>query len=75
VIFDETPTNILPGRDRKASDLILRTDLPITEVCFEVGFSSLSSFSWLLKQKYGMSPENMRETYNSFQIKLAGFKK
>jgi AraC-like DNA-binding protein len=49
--------------------------MPITEVCFEVGFSSLSSFSWLFKQKYGMSPETMRGEYNSFAVKLASIKK
>lgn len=76
VIFEETPYQyITRKRIERAFDLILRTEMPITEVCFDVGFSSLSSFSWLLKQKYGMSPETMRDSYNSFQKKLAGFKK
>jgi AraC-like DNA-binding protein len=75
-IFDETPYQyITKRRVEKAFDLILRTDMPITEVCFEVGFNSLSSFSWLLKQKYGISPENMRDSYRSFSRKLAGIKK
>jgi len=75
-IFDETPYQyITRKRIDKAFDLILRTNMPITEVCFEVGFNSLSSFSWLLKQKYGMSPETMRESYNVFRQKLARIKK
>jgi AraC-like DNA-binding protein len=75
-IFDETPYQyVTRKRIDKASDLILRTELPITEICFEVGFNSLSSFSWLVKQKYGMSPEAMRESYNSFRHKLARIKK
>ncbi|HEY3252144.1 MAG TPA: AraC family transcriptional regulator [Ignavibacteria bacterium] len=76
IIFDETPYQYITGkRIEKAFDLILRTDFPITQICYEVGFNSLSSFSWLLKQKYGMSPDTMRSTYNTFQEKLAGFKK
>jgi AraC-like DNA-binding protein len=76
MIFDETPYQyITRNRIDKAFDLILRTDMPITEVCFEVGFSSLSSFSWLLKQKYGMSPETMRDSYTAFHSKLARIKK
>jgi len=53
----------------------MKTDIPITEVCLSVGFSSLSSFSWLFKQKYGISPETMRNNYFSFERKLAGIKK
>ncbi|NOS86597.1 MAG: helix-turn-helix transcriptional regulator, partial [Ignavibacteria bacterium] len=59
----------------KASRLIIKTDMPITDVCFEVGFQSLSSFSWLFKQKYGMSPDAMRNGYSSFEHKLARIKK
>jgi len=75
-IFEETPYQyITRNRINKAFNLILRTDMPITEVCFEVGFNSLSSFSWLVKQKYGMSPEAMRDSYNAFHDKLARIKK
>jgi AraC family transcriptional regulator len=71
-IYEETPYQyITRNRINRAFELILRTEMPITEVCFEVGFSSLSSFSWLLKQKYGMSPEAMRESYTAFHDKLA----
>ncbi len=75
-IFEETPYQyITRNRINKAFDLILRSDMPITEVCLEVGFNSLSSFSWLVKQKYGMSPELMRGSYNAFHDKLARIKK
>lgn len=75
-VFGETPYQyITKRRVDKAFSLILRTGMPITEVCFEVGFSSPSSFSWLFKQKYGMSPETMRGSYNSFAMKLASIKK
>jgi AraC family transcriptional regulator len=75
-IYEETPYQyITRNRINKAFDLILKTEMPITEVCFEVGFNSLSSFSWLVKQKYGMSPEQMRDSYNAFHTKLALIKK
>jgi len=75
-IFDTTPYQyITEKRIEKAFNLILKSDMPITEVCLEVGFNSLSSFSWLLKQRYGISPEAMRDQYNAFHEKIAGFKK
>lgn len=75
-VFEDTPYKyIAQKRLSRAIDLVMKTDIPITEVCFSVGFSSLSSFSWLFKQKYGISPETMRNNYFSFERKLAGIKK
>lgn len=75
-VFEDTPYQyITQKRLSKASSLVMKTDIPITEVCLSVGFSSLSSFSWLFKQKYGISPETMRNNYFSFERKLAGIKK
>lgn len=75
-VFNETPYQYITyKRLAKASSLIMKTEISITDVCFEVGFSSLSSFSWLFKQKYGISPEAMRTSYNSFEHKLARIKK
>lgn len=75
-VFNDTPYQYITfKRLAKASRLIMKTDMPITDVCFEVGFQSLSSFSWLFKQKYGMSPEVMRNGYSSFEHKLARIKK
>ena len=75
-VFGDTPYQYITyKRLAKASSLIMKTDMSITEVCMEVGFTSLSSFSWLFKQKYGLSPETMRGSYNSFEHKLARIKK
>ncbi len=75
-VFGETPYQyITQKRIAKAFDLILKSEMPITEVCLETGFNSLSSFSWLFKQKYGMSPETMRDSYIDAHLKLARFKK
>lgn len=75
-VFGDTPYQYITyKRLTKASSLIMKTEMSITEVCFEVGFQSLSSFSWLFKQKYGISPDTMRGNYNSFEHKLARMKK
>ena len=75
-VFGDTPYRYITQlRINKAFNLILKTNMPITGICHEIGFSSLSSFSWLFKQKYGMSPDAMRGSYNTFNRKLAGLKK
>jgi AraC family transcriptional regulator len=44
----------------RAARLLARTDLPVTEVCFSVGFSSLGSFSTLFTRTYGLAPSAWR---------------
>lgn len=34
---------------------LLRTDIPVAEVCFSIGFESLSSFSGLFKRSVGLT--------------------
>jgi AraC-like DNA-binding protein len=71
-VFDDTPYKyITQKRIDRAFNLILRTEMPITEICYDVGFSSLSSFSWLFKQKYGMSPDTMRGSFMDFEKKFS----
>ena len=55
-IYGKTPHQYLTVvRIEKAMQL-LRIDIPVTEVCFSVGFESLSSFSGLFKRIVGTSP-------------------
>lgn len=44
-----------------ASKLLSNTDCPITEVCFESGFGSLSNFINEFKKEYAMSPSAYRK--------------
>lgn len=44
----------------RAKELILRTDQSITDICFEVGFSSLGTFSSRFKHLVGVSPNDLR---------------
>lgn len=43
-----------------AKKLLLSTDTPVTDICFESGFSSFSTFSRTFKKKYGISPREMK---------------
>ena len=55
-IYGKTPHQYLTSvRISKATQL-LRTDNSVSEVCFSVGFDSLTSFSGLFKRIVGISP-------------------
>ncbi len=65
--FDKTPHQYLVERRiQKAKELLSSKDLRVTDVCFEVGFQSLGSFSSLFHKCVGHPPityrEKMRET-------------
>ncbi len=44
-----------------AMKLIVFTKRPITDICYESGFNTLSFFSKLFKQKYSISPKEIRK--------------
>lgn len=55
-IYGKTPHKYLTSvRIEKALQL-LRADTPVSEVCFRVGFDSLTSFSGLFRRIVGISP-------------------
>lgn len=55
-IYGKTPHQYLTVvRIEKALQL-LRADIPVAEVCFSVGFDSLTSFSGLFKRSVGVTP-------------------
>jgi AraC family transcriptional regulator len=61
--FGITPHRYLTLRRlEKAKDMLLHTDMPVTEVCIEVGFESHSSFSALFKIHYNQPPEKYKLT-------------
>ena len=49
-------------RLERAQFLLSHTNHPITEICFEVGFESLGSFSTLFRRYTGRSPRDYRKT-------------
>jgi len=60
-IFHLTPHQYLTQlRLEQARKLLTRSDLPVTDICFSVGFESPGSFSWLFRRRVGCSPEAFR---------------
>ena len=64
--FQETPHEFLTRlRLERAKTLLARGSHNVTEACFEVGFSSLGSFSTLFTHRVGMSPSEYRRYVRS----------
>ena len=64
-VFDEvtgtTPLHFLSClRMQRAKELLLKSDSSITDICFEVGYSSLGSFSKNFGELVGVSPQEFR---------------
>ena len=60
-VFDKTPHQYLTERRiKKAKELLSYSQLSVTDVCFEVGFESLGSFSSLFHRRVGQPPISYR---------------
>jgi AraC-like DNA-binding protein len=59
--FSQTPMQFLQEcRLHAACKLLTDTDQPITAIAVAVSFESLSSFSWLFRKRFGLSPRQFR---------------
>lgn len=71
-------TGIPPGefyvnlRLQRAKELLLTTDLSASEVCFEVGYASLGTFTTRFTQLVGVSPGRMRRLAEELSAALEG---
>jgi AraC-like DNA-binding protein len=62
--FGATPHQYLTSRRMaRAQHLLAMSEMPVTEIGLEVGFSSLGSFSWLFRRRTGASPEQFRRAH------------
>ncbi len=60
--FNKTPHQyLIERRIEKAKELLGDDELRVTDVCFEVGFQSLGSFSTLFHKTVGQAPVTYRE--------------
>jgi AraC-like DNA-binding protein len=59
-LFETPHQYIIRKRIEKARELLALSDLSITEICLEVGFESLGSFSTLFHRVVGWSPSVYR---------------
>jgi AraC-like DNA-binding protein len=66
-LFGETPHQFrIQARLDKAKELLALSDYSVTDVCMEVGFSSLGSFSDLFARRVGTAPSAYRRQIRSF---------
>src|SRR5262245_7562233 len=64
--FGETPHRYLQRRRlERAMALLRETQQPVTEICLEIGFASLGSFSRTFTRVVGMSPSAYREAWRT----------
>jgi AraC-like DNA-binding protein len=54
--YGKTPHQYLTWVRIEEAKLLLQTSIPIAQVCFSVGFDSVSSFTGLFKRITGMTP-------------------
>jgi AraC-like DNA-binding protein len=60
-VFGETPHRYLQRRRVERSMFLLReTDRTVTDVCFDVGFTSLGTFSRTFREVVGETPSSYR---------------
>jgi AraC-like DNA-binding protein len=74
-VFGETPHRYLQRRRVERSMFLLReTDRRVTDICFDVGFNSLGTFSRTFREIVGEAPSAYREGHgpmiapNCFQM-------
>lgn len=62
--FGESPHRYLQRRRvERAMELLRETGRPVTEICFDVGFSSLGTFSRTFRAVVGESPSAYRARF------------
>jgi len=63
--YGRTPYNYLKQiRLNKASELLKSPEITVSEVCFSVGYDSLSSFSGLFKKEFGIPPKEFQNKHH-----------
>jgi len=62
--FGETPHRYLQRRRvERAMELLRETESPVTEICLDVGFNSLGTFSRTFREIVGESPSAYRARF------------
>ena len=71
--FDTTPHQyLIHRRIERAKELLRARSLSVTDVCFEVGFQSLGSFSSLFRRCVGHAPISYRKRQRESLRKVPG---
>ena len=65
-LFAITPHQYLTCRRlERARKLLMKTEMPIMEICLEVGFVSLGTFTSLFRRMHGASPGQYRRVHSA----------
>lgn len=65
-VFGEPPNTFVARlRIEKAKTMLITENFSISEICAEVGYSSVGSFSSLFREKVGISPSQYRRKLRS----------
>jgi AraC-like DNA-binding protein len=63
-VFGETPHQyLLSRRLERARHLLRTTDMSVAEICLEVGFTSVGSFTTTFTRHVGVAPTTFRSAY------------
>jgi len=57
-VYGKTPHQYLISVRIEKAKQLLQANMPVSKVCYAVGFESLSSFSGLLKKMVGLTPSS-----------------
>ena len=75
-VYKKTPHQYIIEKRLNKARILLSDNKPVTEVCNEVGFESLGSFSVLFKKEIGFAPQYYRnQAYKKKMEQLAEPKK
>src|SRR5271156_6747261 len=55
-IYKKTPHQYLSHIRIEKAKHLLKTNIPVAQVCYDVGFESVSSFTGLFKRRIGQTP-------------------
>lgn len=65
-LYNDTPANYMKTRKlEKAAELLLKSDLRITDIAFDCGFNDAANFSKSFFDRFGLTPSNFRLTQKS----------
>jgi AraC-like DNA-binding protein len=68
--YGKTPHQYLTWVRIEKSKLLLSKETPISEVCYAVGFDSISSFTGLFKRIVGQTPSAYQQTCINKQVEI-----
>ena len=70
-IYGKTPHQYLTFVRIEKAIQLLQNEVPVSDVCFLVGFESLSSFSGLFKRIVGITPSSFLARHQEIKIEIS----